>query len=49
MNIKYLISKSIITKLYTEGLITKDEFVRIDERNRISFCEEGSNPSEIDG
>ena len=35
--IKYALAKAIIKKLWVEGLITRDEMSRIDERNKKSF------------
>jgi len=35
--IRYELAKAIIKKLWVEGLITRDEMSRIDERNRKSF------------
>jgi len=35
--IKYALAKAIIKKLWVEGLITRDEMARIDERNKKTF------------
>jgi len=35
--IKYALAQAIIKKLWVEGLITRDEMARIDERNKKTF------------
>jgi len=35
--IKYALAQAIIKKLWVEGLLTRDEMSRIDERNKKSF------------
>ena len=35
--IKYALAKAITKKLWVEGLITRDEMSRIDERNKKTF------------